>query len=80
MMFDPKDNSLKITTKEAARAGKDLLAAIHYFRKAAGLPLEGGSRSAASDTCEYCILRAATNLGIDLGANTPGKLDVREYR
>jgi len=80
MTFDPKDKTLKITTEEAQSAAANLLAAIHYFRKIAGLPLEGGESNAETDACEYCILGAAKNLGIDLGATRPGKLDVREYR
>ena len=80
MMFDPKDQRLKITTEEATRAAGNLLAAIHYFRKAAGLPLEGGDNDSNKDTCEYCILNAAKDLGIDLGTTRPGKLDVSEYR
>lgn len=80
MMFDPKDKTLKISAEDAANAGNTLLAAIHYFRESAGLPIEGGKSDSAKDTCEYCILSAAQQLGIDLGSTRPGKLDVREYR
>jgi len=80
MIFDPKDKTLKISVEEAADAGKTLLAAIHYFRETAGLPLDGGGSDSNKDTCEYCILSAAKTLGLDLGATRPGKLDVRDYR
>lgn len=79
-MFDPKDRTLKISAEDAAAAGKTLLAAIHYFREATGLDRAGYTEGKTRDTCEYCILKAAEQLGIDLGSTRPGKLDVREYR
>lgn len=80
MMFDPKTKSLRISADEAASAGRCLLSAILYFREAVGLDLAGYEDRAARDTCEYCILKAAAELGIDLGAELPGKIDVRAFR
>lgn len=79
MTFDPRDKTLKISTEDLSSGGRDLLSAIHYFRKSAGLPLEGGKNDSSKDTCEYCILKAAKHIGIDLGATRPGELDVRKY-
>lgn len=79
MMFDPIDKSLKIKAEDLSRGGRDLLSAIHYFRKSAGLPLEGGKNDSSKDTCEYCILTAAKHIGIDFGTTRPGELDVRKY-
>lgn len=55
--------------------------AIKMIRKASGLPLEGDDRPLhMSDAChaEQAILNGAKLLGIDLGAVSPGELDVRK--
>ena len=84
MKYNPHTKGLTLSIQDADRAAGDLLAAIHYTRKMNGLPLEGyDSQAKASanvdDTAEYCILRAADALSIDLGANRPGQLDVRKF-
>jgi hypothetical protein len=89
MQFDPKSKGLTISVDDAKRAADYLLAAIHYFRKSHGLPLEGMTRAdlarrpalkmEGADTCEYCLLSAAKALGINLGSERAGEIDVREH-
>lgn len=90
MQYDPKTKGLTISVKDADSAAGYLLAAIRYFRASHNLPLAGLSRDdlvkrqvlpmEGGDTCEYCILSAAKSLGINLGSERPGELDVREHR
>lgn len=84
MKYNPHTKGLTLTIHDASRAANDLLAAIHYTRKLNGLPLEGydsqvKANANADDTAEWCILKAADALSIDLGANRPGQLDVRKF-
>jgi len=81
MQYNPTTKGLSITVKDADAAASSLLSAIFYSRQVQGMPLEGSPNGppTGDTTCEYCILNAATALGIDLGATRPGVLDVRKY-
>lgn len=80
MKYNHKNKSLTISVEDMDRAAMALLAAIHYYRKSKGLPLKGFDASNTlnddSFTCEYCILGAANDIGLDFGASRVGELDV----
>lgn len=82
MKYNHKNKSLTISVEDANRAAMALLAAIHYYRKSKGLPLQGfdvsKTQSDDSFTCEYCILGAANDIGLDFGSSRVGELNVSE--
>lgn len=80
MKYNPRTKGLTLSVADVDAAANLLLAAIHYTRESAGLPLAGykDALSSKAQTAEYCILNVAERLGIDLEAHRPGQLDVRE--
>jgi hypothetical protein len=84
MEYNAQSKKLQLTQEDVARASSYLLSAVHYFRKSHGLPLEGSDKPTDPDvpggnTCEYCIIRGAAALGVDLGSESAGRLDVRAH-
>lgn len=81
-MYDPKRDSLVISTKEAKRAAYFLRHAIKHVRLMAGLPLTGYTKECgpmdSPHFAENSILDAAEALGIDMarGDAMYGSLDV----
>jgi hypothetical protein len=84
MKYNPLVKKLTMSVQDADQAAGYLLSAIHYTRMHNGTPLEGYDSQAETtlnvdERPEYCILRAADALGLDLGGGRPGQIDVRKY-
>jgi hypothetical protein len=82
MNYHAPTNQFTVSAVELARGSRRLRDAIKNIRKGAGLDLKGYNYlKREGDWAEYAedsILSAARDLGIDLGADRPGKLDVSD--
>ena len=80
MNYHAPTNQFTIDQKSMQRASYLFLHAISKIRKQSDLSLSGyDAWNRVSDNAEYAegdILDAAKELGIDLGATRPGKLNV----
>jgi len=80
MKYHAPTNQFTISAEDMQRASSTLRYAIEKIRDGAQLDLKGyDNLKRESDWAEYsevAILDAARTLGIDLGADRPGKLDV----
>ena len=79
MTYHAPTNQFTIHPDDLRRASHSLRWAINHIRKGHGLDPKGYKREGPMDDPEFAeqgILDAAKNLGIDLGADRPGKLDV----
>lgn len=79
MKYDFQKRSLRLSTRDADRAGHYLLNAIKNIRDAAKLPRKGYTWEGPMkfpQFAEASVLNAAEAFGIDLGADQFGKLDV----
>lgn len=82
MKYHAPTNQLTISPDELKRASHSLCWAIRHIREGHGLSPKGYDRSGPMDDPEFAeqgILDAAKDLGIDLGADRPGKLDVSSH-
>jgi len=82
MQYHAPTNKFTIEACELAVLSVDIRYVIKKIRQASNFPLDGCSERprVMTDAChaEATLLRACKNLGIDLGADRPGKLDVRD--
>lgn len=81
MNYNPVTGNIQVTPKEAERAAMLLRHALKNLRKSAGRPLDKHKRPGMMDDADHCgknILDAAKALGIDMGAEWPEELDLRE--
>jgi len=72
-------NQFTVSAADLQRAAHSMRFAILHIRLAAGHPAIGYTNPGPMDSPEFAesgILDAARDLGIDLGAVRPGKLDV----
>lgn len=79
MTYHAPSNQFTVTADDLRSAACDLRWAIKHIRLGHNLDLKGYSRNQLMDDPEFAeagILKAAKALGIDLGADRPGKLDV----
>ena len=80
MNYHAPTNQFTITPEELSRASTTMLYAIKNIRDGANIDRKGYDYlKRTSDWAEYAeaaILNAAYDLGINLGADRPGKLDV----
>lgn len=82
MKYHAPTNQFTVSPRDLQMAAHSLLWAIKHIRQASGRSLRGGKEDPGQmedpDFAESGILDAARNLGIDLGADRPGKLDVSD--
>lgn len=82
MKFHAPTNQFTVSANELQLAANSLRWAIKHIRLGHGRSLKGGDERRGPmedpDFAESGILDAAKNLGIDLGADRPGKLDVSD--
>jgi hypothetical protein len=82
MNFHAPTNQFTVSAEALARASIKLRHAIKNIRAGAGFDLTGYDWTKTStpwaEYAEDAILNAARDLGIDLGASKPGKLDVSD--
>lgn len=79
MLYHAPTNQFTVSADDLQRASHSLRWAIKHIRLGHSLDLKGYKRPGAMDDPEFAeagILDAAKQLGIDLGADRPGKLDV----
>ena len=79
MQYHAPTNQFTITADDLRRASHSLRWAIKNIREGHKLDPKGYKREGPMDCPEFAesgILDAARALGIDLGADRPGKLDV----
>jgi hypothetical protein len=80
MQYHAPTGQFTITADAMKRASMHLLFVIKSIRKAHKLDPKGydwtATGSSDAHTAESAIFTAAQSLGIDLGAERPGKLDV----
>lgn len=79
MKYHAPTNTFTVTPDDLQRACHLLRWAIKHIREGAQLDPKGYKRSGPMDDPEFAesgILQAARDLGIDLGAERPGQLDV----
>lgn len=82
MKYHAPTNQFTISADELQRACHSLCWAIRHIREGHKLSPKGYERTGPMDDPEFAeqgILDAAKNLGIDLGADRPGKLDVSSH-
>jgi hypothetical protein len=83
MQYHAPTNQFTVTADDLQRASHSLRWAINHIRKGSGLDPKGYKRPGPMDDAEfaeYGILKAARELGIDLGAKSPGELYVSNDR
>jgi hypothetical protein len=82
MNYHAPTNQFTISAEALARASVKLRHAIRKIRPGANFDLAGydwaKARTPWAEYAEDAILNAARDLGIDLGASNPGKLDVSD--
>lgn len=81
MEYHEPTKSFVVTVGALERAAADMKWAIQNVRRQAGLPLGPHATETPMDAAQFAeaaILSAARNIGINLGAQRPGQLDVRE--
>lgn len=81
MKYHAPTDQFTISADELRRAAHALRWAIKHVRAGHGLDVKGYKRDGPMDDPEFAesgILDAARALGIDLGADRPGKLDVSD--
>lgn len=81
MKYHAPTRQFTIPREQIERAAYLLLWAIKEVRLCAGLDLKGYSIEGPMENphfAEDAILEAAQTLGIDLGSESPGKLDVSD--
>lgn len=82
MNYHAPTNQFTISAEALARASVKLRHAIRKIRTGANFDLAGydwaKARTPWAEYAEDAILNAARDLGIDLGASNPGKLDVSD--
>lgn len=79
MQYHAPTNRFTVSPDDLQRAAHNLRWSIKHIRQGHGLDPKGYDRSGPMDDPEFAesgILQAAKNLGIDLGTDRPGKLDV----
>ena len=79
MTYHAPTNQFTVPAADLQRVCHSLRWAIKNIREGHGLDPKGYKREGAMDSPEFAecgILDAAKLLGIDLGADRPGKLDV----
>ena len=79
MTYHAPSNQFTVCVADLQRAAHSLRWAIKHIRAGHNLDLKGYKRDGPMDDPEFAesgILDAAKVLGIDLGADRPGKLDV----
>ena len=80
MKYHAPTNQFTINADDMQEAAGWLRCAIRKIREGAGLDARGynwlGRKTDETERAEHAILRACGYLGIDLGADRPGKLDV----
>jgi len=79
MKYHAPTNQFTVSAQEMERASRSLKWAIKHIRLGHGLDPKGCDRSGPMehpDFAESGILDAAKSLGIDLGADRHGRLDV----
>lgn len=82
MKYHHPTKAFTVDPKDLERASDSLMWAIKCIRETAKLPLEPRKTEVGMeppDFAEQAILDAAKALGIDLGAERYGRLDVRGY-
>jgi hypothetical protein len=82
MNYHAPTKQFTIHMGDLERASHDLLWAIKNIRLASNLDPKGYKREGPLENpqfAEIAILKAAKNMGIDLGADREGKLDVSEH-
>lgn len=82
MTYHTPTNQFTVSQRDLQSAAHSLLWAIKHIRLGHGRSLKGGEEHPGPmedpDFAESGILDAARKLGIDLGADRPGKLDVSD--
>jgi hypothetical protein len=82
MKYHAPTNQFTVSPRDLQMAAHSLRWAIKHIRLGHGRSLKGGDERPGPmedpDFAESGILDAAKQLGIDLGADRPGKLDVSD--
>lgn len=79
MKYDFRKRSLRLSTRDADQAGYSLIYVIQNIRDMAKLPRKGYQWEKAMGAPQFAeagVLKAAEAMGIDLGADRFGQLDV----
>jgi len=79
MNYHAPTNQFTVSAHDLKLASRSLKCAINHIRIGHGLDPKGYVRSGPMDHPEFaeqCILDAAKDIGIDLGADWSGRLDV----
>lgn len=82
MKYHAPTNQFTVSQRDLQSAAHSLRWAIKHIRQGHGISLKGGAERPGPmedpDFAESGILDAARALGIDLGAERPGKIDVSD--
>ena len=79
MKYHAQTDQFTVSAADLRRAAQAMRCAIRHIREGHGLDLKGRARVGASTSPEFAeagILNAAAALGIDLGSDHPGVIDV----
>lgn len=81
MKYHAPTKQFTVSSDSLDRASRSLLRAIKHIRLASDLDPKGYTKPGLMDSPQFAengILRAARELGIDLGAYSEGELDVSD--